>query len=61
MRTLQDEMPRVVWRSSLSTLVRICSARKALSLLTCHLSKPEMLTPIDQPLDKLEDLTKDEM
>lgn len=58
METLRDAMRQGEWRNSRSMSVR--SSRRGRdsryqSLLT------EMLTPIDQPLDKLEDLKQDEM
>ncbi len=58
MEILRDAMRQGAWRSSRSMSVRSLPRGRDFryrSLLT------EMLTPIEQPLDKLEDLKQDEM
>ena len=52
-------MPRVAWLSSLLMKVRSITQDLLPSVLLTL--RAEMLTPIDQPLDKLEDLTPEEM
>lgn len=59
MGTLRVETPRAEWPSSPSTWVRLLRNVENASSLMDFLS--EMLTPVDQPLDKLEDLTPSEM
>jgi hypothetical protein len=56
--TLRGEMRPAVWRNSLSISVRpktFFFRPETDSIIV------EMLTPVDQPLDKLEDLTPEEM
>jgi hypothetical protein len=55
--TLQAVTRREEWQSSHLTLVRISALNFDLLLITIA----EMLTPIDQPIDKLEDLDQMEM
>jgi membrane-associated progesterone receptor component len=58
--TLRGEMRPAVWRNSLSISVR--PIRFFVQKPSCLDSIiVEMLTPVDQPLDKLEDLTPEEM
>ena len=59
MPTLRGEMRRAGWRSSRSTKVRLLFP--AVTLREGLTGIAEMLTPIDQPLDKLDDLTPEEM
>lgn len=59
MATSPVGMPREAWQNSL--LIRVChtSATPCIASHSSHHS--EMLTPIDQPLDKLQNLRPDEM
>jgi len=59
MATLLVGMPREEWPSSLSIWVRTLPVMPGAFVDLIPLS--EMLTPVDQPLDKLEDLKPDEM
>jgi hypothetical protein len=61
MGILRDGMRRGVWQNSRSILVRLFFPFDYSCLLTRYCDRIEMLTPIDQPLDKLEDLTPEEM
>lgn len=61
METLLDVMLREAWRSSRLTSVRCHPALSLAVLAHSFLLLTEMLTPVDQPLDKLEDLQADEM
>jgi hypothetical protein len=56
--TLQVEMHQGAWLSNPSTQVRFYVG---LADMRAEYHPLEMLTPIDQPLDKLQDLTKSEM
>jgi hypothetical protein len=58
--TLRGEMRPVVWRSSLSISVRPRTFFYLL-IVDSFSIMVEMLTPIDQSLDKLEDLTPEEL
>jgi hypothetical protein len=57
MATLPATMRREEWPNSRLTLVRIPVLHFNILLITIA----EMLTPIDQPIDKLEDLDQMEM
>jgi hypothetical protein len=58
METLRGEMHQEEWQSSHLMKVSAFTVLWVVGILTyCT----EMLTPIDQPLDKLEDLTPSEM
>jgi hypothetical protein len=53
----RGETLRAVWRNS-----RLISVRRPLyALFAADWRAVDMLTPIDEPLDKLEDLTPEEM
>jgi hypothetical protein len=58
--TLREETPLGEWQNN--HLTKVCS-RDARSLIVMYLTTPcpDMLTPADQPLDKLQDLSADEM
>lgn len=58
MEILLAEMRRGEWLSNRLTLVRSGAWWSRILFPDSHL---EMLTPVDQPLDKLEDLKPDEM
>ena len=55
--TLQGGTRLGEWLSN--RLMKVCGCIAYTSIDSTHVA--EMLTPIDQPLDKLEDLTQDEM
>lgn len=59
MPTLRGGMRRAGWRSSPLTWVCACRPTACRGLLTEM--APDMLTPVDQPLDKLDDLTPEEL
>jgi membrane-associated progesterone receptor component len=58
---LRGGMRRGVWRNNRLMLARLALSRCAPSIADINCDWIEMLTPIDQPLDKLEDLTPEEM
>jgi len=59
METLQEEMHPEGWQSS--RLIWVRNPWNRLLRSSIAYTETEMLTPIDQPLDKLEDLDQEEM
>lgn len=59
MEILQDEMLLGAWPSNLLTLV--CTTLQTFSAAVNLFPFIEVLTPVDQPLDKLDDLKPDEV
>ena len=58
---LRGGMRLGVWRNNRLMLVRLALSRCAPAIADTHCDWIEMLTSIDQPLDRLEDLTPEEM